>query len=215
MKDTPVAGIWRERFFAPSLLWRVSDKKSDEGIRPFRCPSWSWGSVSRPVVYTGRVPSRPNKNKPWKSYDDTKYFPNIIRWNIDDNGRDGVDGYVSLRCKLLREDEMDCEKHFVKDFLNAPPKPHGDAEAIHFETHHDFADAAMVEGTWLMPVRTKQYILGGKDKGRYTYDIETQLLRLEKISPDRADFRRIGLVITRSWANKWLEKGQEEVFRVF
>ncbi|KAF2124326.1 HET-domain-containing protein [Dothidotthia symphoricarpi CBS 119687] len=50
LKDAPVAGIWRERFFASSLLWRISNKTSDTDIEPFRCPSWSWGSVSRPVV---------------------------------------------------------------------------------------------------------------------------------------------------------------------
>lgn len=66
-----------------------------------------------------------------------------------------------------------------------------------------------------MPVRTSGYILAGKDEGRYTYDINTHLFRLAKISPDRADSRRTGLVLTQTWANKWLEKVEDEVVRLF
>ena len=75
-------------------------------------------------------------------------------------------------------------------------------------------DAAAISHPWLMLVRTNQFIPGTKDRG-YKYDIETDLLRLERISPDRADFKRIGLVITNSWANKWLDHATEETIRLF
>ncbi|KAF2707533.1 HET-domain-containing protein [Pleomassaria siparia CBS 279.74] len=214
LDDTPVAGIWREGYFAPSLLWKSSNKETGKVVKAFPCPSWSWASVSHPVTYE-KLPSERNKEKHWISYDKFEHFPKVIAWSVDDQGRGGIHGHVTLRCKLLREDDMKCEKHHVEDFLNRPPKGRGKAEAIHYETHHDFPEAANVENSWLMPVRTKQYILTGKDTGRFIYDIQTHLLRLEKMSPRGADFRRIGLVITRSWANKWLEMAKEEVIRLF
>ena len=125
-----------------------------------------------------------------------------------------MDGYVTIRCKLQREADLDCERYVVKDFLNAPPQSQSGKEAIHFETHHDFEDAAAISDSWLMLVRTNQFIPGTKDRG-YKYDIETQLLRLERTSPDRADFRRVGLVVTRSWANRWLKCATEETVRLF
>ena len=213
LEDFPIAGLWARQFFAPSILWCVDNRRNDNLVISFRCPSWSWAFTSRPVNYI-RHPSGTDDSRPWVWHHEVKYYPELVSWVVDDSGLHGIDGHMTVRCKLLREASLDCERYLVKDFLNAPPKSRGGKEAIHFETRHDFEDAAAISDPWLMLVRTNQFIPGTKDRG-YKYDIETHLLRLEKTSPDRADFRRIGLVITKSWANKWLSSATEETIRLF
>ena len=139
----------------------------------------------------------------------------MVSQSIDDNGLHGVSGYLTIRCKLLREVDLDCERYVCDDFPNKPPcSKIGGKEATHFETHHDFEDTVTITDSWLMLARKSQFIPGTKDGGR-RYDIETHLVRLEKIAADREDFRRIGLVVTRSWANKWLNHAVEETIRLF
>ncbi|KAF1949801.1 hypothetical protein CC80DRAFT_456958, partial [Byssothecium circinans] len=50
--DTPAAGIWKRRFFAHGLLWKVSNEHIERAIEAFFCPSWSWASALGPVTYT-------------------------------------------------------------------------------------------------------------------------------------------------------------------
>lgn len=213
LEDEPLVGIWGGQFFAPSLLWWIEVEQKDDLTSSLHSPSWSWASTSQPVKYV-KHPSRTDNSRPWVWHHEVKYYPEAVSWNIDNSRLDSIDGCVTVRCKLLREADLDCERYVVNDFQNAPPRSRSGKEAIHFETHHDFEDAAAVSDSWLMLVRTCQFIPGTRDRG-YKYDIETHLLRLEKISPDRADFRRVGLVYTRSWANKWLKHATEETVRLF
>ncbi|ETS86078.1 hypothetical protein PFICI_04103 [Pestalotiopsis fici W106-1] len=215
LKDMPIAGMWRDQFFAPSLLWRVTNKHKYEYLYSFPCPSWSWASASRSVIYTP-IPLHPrDPNKPWVWWNEWTHSPSVVDWNITENGLSSIDGHVAVRCRLIREDDMECEKHFVDDFYNNPPRSQVKAEAIHFETHHDFVGAAAINDTYLMLVHTAQLCEGETAFGSRKHDIKTHLLRLQKISEDEMDFKRIGMVITRSWANKWLEKADEETIRLF
>ena len=214
LEDDPIAGIWQGQFFAPSLLWWIEKPQEDATISPLNCPSWSWASTSRPVKYV-KDPSCTDDSRPWVWHNQVKYFPEVVSKCVDDSRIHDVQGYLTVRCKMLREADLDCERYLCKDFLNRPPRSqHAGKEAIHFETHHDFEDAATILDSWLMLVRTNQFIPGTKDRGR-RYDIQTHLLRLEKIASEQVDFRRIGLVFTRSWANKWLQHATEETIRLF
>ncbi len=212
LEDDPVAGVWAGQFFAPSLLWQIQDQHKHHLISSQHRPSWSWASASQPVKYV-KHPSGTDNSRPWVWHHEVKYYPEVVSRNVDDGGLHGINGYLTIRCKILREADLDCERHVVKDFLNNPPRSQG-KEAIHFETCHDFEVAAKILESWLMLVRTCQFIPGTKDRG-YKYDIESHLLRLDRISPDRADFRRIGLVVTKSWANNWLANATEETVRLF
>ena len=136
LEDIPVAGIWGGQFFAPSLLWRIENKQNDDLMGSFHSPSWSWASRSQSVSYF-RHPSGTDNSRPWVWHHQVKYYPEVVSWNVDDRGLQGVSGYVTVRCKLLREASLDCERYLVKDFLNAPPKSRSGKEAIHFEIHHD------------------------------------------------------------------------------
>lgn len=214
LNDIPAAGIWRDKFFGPSLLWKVSEQSSEHSVHAYSCPSWSWASVPRQVTYA-KLPTR--KKSEWDTgwHSEFEYCVEPVYWNIDDSHPlDGIGGYVEVKCKLLREAEMDCEKHDVKDFLNRPPESRTGAEAIDFKVYNDSENAAATNGAWLLPVRTTKHNPGIKGRG-YQYDIETYLLRLVRVPGQGMDFRRIGLVITRSWENLWLRKATEEIIRLF
>ncbi len=216
LDDEPVVGIWEAQYFARSLLWQPDDKRQDEVTCSYPCPSWSWASASRPIQYL-KHPTCTDSSRPWVWHTEVHYFPEVVNWNLEHNVH-SIGGCVIIRCKLLREADLSCERGHYPDFLNERPGPKSlsGKEVIHFEVHHDFEDAADISDAWLLPVRTTQYISGSSVHDRaFKHDIRTHLLRLERISPDRAGYRRIGLVETRSWANRWLGDATEEVVRLF
>ncbi|VUC24212.1 unnamed protein product [Clonostachys rosea] len=214
LNDVPVAGIWKGRFLAPSLLWKVSDPKTKSAMNPFPCPSWSWASVFRPSKYT-QIPSG-KTNKDWVWYHDVRYFVEATAWDVHDMGPNGIQGHVTLNCKLIKESDMNCEKIFVQEFPNRPPQNRAGKEYINMMIHSDYKGGATASDVWLMPVQTNQFIPGARDRNRAgDYDIETQFLRLKKISPTQEDYKRIGLVVTKSWENKWLEKASTYEIRLF
>ena len=155
-----MAGIWRGAWFAASLLWTV--KAGDDRVvhKLEECPSWSWASVPKPVQYC-RLPIR--KIRPSSGWwEDYEYLVEAASWDLD-LGRPygGVSGCVTVRCKLLKEADMDCERHVVEDFLNRPPKSRTGVEAIHYHVQDDDVAMRDVVDAWVIPVRTRKHVVGG------------------------------------------------------
>ena len=216
LEDIPMAGVWKAQFFAPSLLWWIKEQSDEGSGSRLHCPSWSWAAVSSPVEYVNHPNNLHFKNRPWTSHNEVQYYPKVISSDLDDHGSRSIDGSITVRCKLLRENDLDrcCERHLVPDFLNSTPKSKSGKEVVNYETHHDSEDAATVSDAWLMLIRTNMYVPDVKGRN-YKFDIHTHLLRLQSTSALRYDFRRVGLVEARSWKNRWLERATEETVRLF
>ncbi|KAF2097491.1 hypothetical protein NA57DRAFT_77748 [Rhizodiscina lignyota] len=196
LEDAPVAGMWRNRYFVQSLLWKVDTKETEDNGIACRCPSWSWASVPMPITYVKPDHGEVNDMK-WGH--DTIYFPEVLSWDgiVGDELDGDIHGWVALRCKLLRDDDL-------------KPK---EKEALRFETWDDSINAAT--DVWLMIVRTSQFVPALRHRGGHTYEIDTKFLRLERIAPDRMDFRRIGLAQGTSKAVRWHARARTEEIRLF
>ena len=109
LEDVPVAGMWQNQFFLPSLLWHVATTDTSQNGTAFRCPSWSWISVALPITY---IMPQQGKRNDWAWYHSTIYFPEVLSWNVEaSNPLDGIGGYVTLRCKLLRDKQFVSDEH--------------------------------------------------------------------------------------------------------
>ena len=105
LKDTPVAGMWKNQFFVPSLLWQVAKDEANESGVAYRCPSWSWVSVTRPVIYRTKPQDGKINEQVW--YHDTTRLVEVVSWHIEaSNQLDRIEGYVTLRCKIIPDNKL-------------------------------------------------------------------------------------------------------------
>lgn len=204
LDDTPVAGIWRNRFFAPSLLWEVSTKDNNEVGTSICCPSWSWVSVPMPVSYI---------KPPFHKMHNMTYYPEVLSWNVYAPGTfDYIEGYVEVRCRLLRDCDLPARRQIGGHDEQSSKKK----SLIHSETLDDPARIVSIGEIWLMIVVTSQFVTAERYR-RYGHKFEknTALLRLERMSSDRMDFRPIGLAKTTSMDDKWQARARTETIRLF
>ena len=104
LEDIPVAGLWQNQFFLPSLLWHVAVVETNQNGVPYSGPSWSWLSALQSITYI-KPQSRKINERTW--YHSIIYFPEVLSWNIKVSSQlDWIGGYVSLQCKLLPENKL-------------------------------------------------------------------------------------------------------------
>ncbi|MCJ1306410.1 hypothetical protein MMC25_000052 [Agyrium rufum] len=191
IEEEPIVGIWKGRFFPPSLLWVVAMGDNGGSGASIQCPSWSWASVPYPVTYL--KPSR----------ELMVYLPEILSWDVRvDSKLNAINGFVTIRCELLREGKL---KVKIGGAVQS---------ALYYDKRDDFSERATSTDDWFMLVGVTRYAKPKNPKNEgYGYEKYTVLLRLKQLAPDEMDFQRIG--VAKAHGEFWPGRGASKVIRLF